>query len=142
MFIAVQATNALPLSTYNILMVNRGTQPLMSVSGTGTTTLFGDVYVGDASTDTLTIGGTVLGATAMVLEGGCVVLHCVEAHTPHLECPGHPVKCEPSSAYSLCPNTGLHQVAERARHVVFIFFFVLERSSRSTSFTRAQAIPK
>lgn len=59
-------------------MVNRGTQSLLSVSGTGTTTLFGDVYVGDASADTLTIGGTVLGATAMVLEGGCVPACCQE----------------------------------------------------------------
>jgi hypothetical protein len=53
-----------------MVMVNRGTQALLSVRGDGVTTLFGDVYVGDASTDTLTIGGTIQRATPLVLEGG------------------------------------------------------------------------
>ncbi len=66
----MQATSAASLSTYSVLTAGVGATDYLTVKGNGLLTVSGDLVLGDASSDLVSVLATVRGATPLVFEGG------------------------------------------------------------------------
>lgn len=69
---AAQATSAASLSTYAVLSAGVGATDYLTAKGNGLLSVSGDLVLGDAGADTVTLAATIRGATPLVFEGGYV----------------------------------------------------------------------
>ena len=68
-FSCTQASAATASNSFNIFQVSQGANPLLSVSGDGTTTAWANLALGTTQTDKVYVTSTVHGATPLVFEG-------------------------------------------------------------------------